>query len=110
MDRDRRWEKIKHCYETFIGNGEITDLEPSEYLTSEYEKENHRVAFSIPKDRFVITGNPRNDRLYNAHTPTKSPIKTILYTPTFRERGDGPGNHTRVLLHPEIEEIDMIEI
>lgn len=79
------------------------------FVASEYEKENHSVAFSIPKDRFVITGNPRNDRLYNAHTPTKSPIKTILYTPTFRERGDGPGNHTRVLLHPEIEEIDMIE-
>ena len=40
MDRDRRWEKIKHCYETFIGNGEITELKPSEYLASEYEKEN----------------------------------------------------------------------
>ena len=79
------------------------------FVASEYEKENHSVAFSIPEDRFVITGNPRNDRLYNAHTPMKSPIKTILYTPTFRERGDGPGNHTRVLLHPEIEEIDMIE-
>lgn len=79
------------------------------FVASDYERDNHSEAFSIPKNRFIITGNPRNDRLYDAQTTRESPIKTILYTPTFRERGDGPGNHTRVLLHPEIEEKEMIE-
>lgn len=79
------------------------------FVASEYERNNHSEAFSIPKDRFVITGNPRNDRLYDAPPSRESPIKTILYTPTFRERGDGPGNHTRVLLHPEIDEKGMID-
>lgn len=37
MDRDRRWDKIERCYKTFIGEGELTDLTPSEYLKSEYE-------------------------------------------------------------------------
>lgn len=36
MDRDRRWEKIKHCYDTFIGQGDVTDFTPKEYLKSEY--------------------------------------------------------------------------
>lgn len=38
MDRDRRWNKIKHAYDTFVGHGDLTDLTPSEYLASEYEK------------------------------------------------------------------------
>lgn len=39
MDRDRRWEKIQHAYETFIGKGETTELSPSEYIKAEYKKE-----------------------------------------------------------------------
>ena len=37
MDRDRRWEKIEHCYKTLIGQGEKTTLSPIEYLRSEYD-------------------------------------------------------------------------
>jgi len=37
MDRDRRWEKIEHCYKTITGQGEISDLEPQEYLKKQYE-------------------------------------------------------------------------
>jgi len=32
MDRDRRWNKIKDCYDCFIGNGSTTTLSPQEYL------------------------------------------------------------------------------
>ncbi len=39
MDRDRRWEKVKHAYDTFTGAGETTTLSPSEYLEAEYKKE-----------------------------------------------------------------------
>jgi 2,3-bisphosphoglycerate-independent phosphoglycerate mutase len=39
MDRDRRWEKIKTCYDTFIGKKEITNLTPLEYLANEYKNE-----------------------------------------------------------------------
>ncbi len=38
MDRDRRWEKIKHCYDTFIGKGKITSCPPLSYLELEYKK------------------------------------------------------------------------
>lgn len=37
MDRDRRWEKIKSAYETFIGLGPTTSLSPQEYLAQEYQ-------------------------------------------------------------------------
>ena len=36
MDRDRRWEKIKQCYDMFLGMGAKSDLSPKEYLKSEY--------------------------------------------------------------------------
>lgn len=38
MDRDRRWEKIKHAYDTMIGEGAKTTLSPVDYIKSEYEK------------------------------------------------------------------------
>ena len=38
MDRDRRWEKIELCYKTITGMGATTDLNPLEYLKSEYAK------------------------------------------------------------------------
>lgn len=38
MDRDRRWNKIKDCYECFIGEGQLTTLTPAEYLKKEYEQ------------------------------------------------------------------------
>lgn len=36
MDRDRRWEKIKYCIDTFSGLGKISKVHPTEYLKSEY--------------------------------------------------------------------------
>lgn len=39
MDRDRRWEKIKLCYNTLIGKGNKSQLGPLEYVRSEYQKE-----------------------------------------------------------------------
>jgi len=41
MDRDRRWEKIEHAYKTMTGEGEISTLNPLEYLSSEYEAGNY---------------------------------------------------------------------
>lgn len=41
MDRDRRWEKIEHCYKTLIGTGAKTDQTPEEYILSEYDKDIH---------------------------------------------------------------------
>lgn len=38
MDRDRRWNKIKECYETIIGKGQTTKLNPVEYIQSEYRE------------------------------------------------------------------------
>lgn len=37
MDRDRRFEKIKKCYECFMGHDRITTLSPLEYIQSEYK-------------------------------------------------------------------------
>jgi len=37
MDRDRRWEKIEHCYLTITGKGNKTSMTPESYLLSEYE-------------------------------------------------------------------------
>ena len=39
MDRDRRWEKIEHCYKCITGRDKKTDLTPREYLKSEYAQD-----------------------------------------------------------------------
>ena len=36
MDRDRRWNKIKACYECFIGVGKTTELSALDYIKAEY--------------------------------------------------------------------------
>ena len=36
MDRDRRWDKIKNCYDCFMGRGQTTNLSPLAYIQSEY--------------------------------------------------------------------------
>lgn len=38
MDRDRRWNKIKECYDCFMGRGKITTLSPLTYLQNEYKE------------------------------------------------------------------------
>jgi 2,3-bisphosphoglycerate-independent phosphoglycerate mutase len=57
MDRDRRWEKIKHCYDTFTGRGDISSLSPLEYLQSQYKEERF--------DEFI------NPTLFNKHAAMK---------------------------------------
>ena len=74
------------------------------FVASDYEKRNHSLSFDLPESCFRITGNPRNDRLYSESSAADSDVTTILYAPTFRERGDGPGNHIRILMHPEMDE------
>ncbi len=39
MDRDRRWEKIKHHYDVMTGHGATTDLTPADYVNEQYSKE-----------------------------------------------------------------------
>ncbi|MDD4973233.1 MAG: 2,3-bisphosphoglycerate-independent phosphoglycerate mutase [Bacteriovorax sp.] len=41
MDRDRRWNKIKECYETIIGRGKTTTLSAPEYIQSEYKEDRY---------------------------------------------------------------------
>lgn len=38
MDRDRRWEKIEHCYQTLTGHGEKTTQKPQDYILAQYKK------------------------------------------------------------------------
>ena len=77
------------------------------FSASDYEMNLLSEAFGISKSHFRITGNPRNDTLYLRSGSLESDIKTILYAPTFRERGDGPGNHIRILMHPGMSEETM---
>lgn len=39
MDRDRRWEKIKHAYDMMTGAGNSSSLAPVEYVKGEYANE-----------------------------------------------------------------------
>ena len=77
------------------------------FVASEYEKKTHIAAFGLTDDIFRLTGNPRNDYLYDMAQREKPHGRTILYTPTFRERRGGPGIHSQVLIHPEINEEQM---
>ncbi len=37
MDRDRRWNKIEHAYNTMTGKGKVTSKPPLDYIRSEYQ-------------------------------------------------------------------------
>lgn len=39
MDRDRRWEKIKHAYTTMIGKGAKTSEKPQDYILGQYQQD-----------------------------------------------------------------------
>ncbi len=39
MDRDRRWVKIKNCYDTLTGKGKVLNIDPAQYITSQYQQE-----------------------------------------------------------------------
>jgi len=71
MDRDRRWEKIKKAYDAMIGEGEVCEESPSEYLTKNYKNETYdehveHVLFdkagAINNDDCVFFFNFRPDR------------------------------------------------
>ena len=74
------------------------------FVASEYEKRAHIQAFGIPKDRFILSGNPRNDRLYRIREEDRKPENVILYAPTFRSRHQGGQNSEYVLIHPDLNE------
>jgi 2,3-bisphosphoglycerate-independent phosphoglycerate mutase len=86
MDRDRRWKKIKHCYDTLIGSGDVTELLPSKYLSAEYEKGNFdefitpvlfNKEFAFKNDDPVFFLNFRPDRAIQ--------ISTAFNDPNFKE-------------------------
>lgn len=71
MDRDRRWNKIEHCYKCFIGEDLTTSFSPAEYLQSEYSAGRYDefitpVMFdkglAMKKDDAVLFFNFRPDR------------------------------------------------
>ncbi len=71
MDRDRRWNKIEHCYKCFMGKDLFTSFSPLEYLQSEYEAGRYDefinpVMFdknlAMTKDDAVLFFNYRPDR------------------------------------------------
>lgn len=71
MDRDRRYNKTEHAYQTMIGQKDITSKSPLEFLESEYEQGRYDeflspVLFSkdlaIKKDEPIFFFNFRPDR------------------------------------------------
>ena len=66
------------------------------FVASEYEKKALSVALGVPENRFILSGNPRNDDLYDFKKQQHETSKLILYTPTFRVRGN---YENRVLMH-----------
>ncbi|MEK9864805.1 MAG: CDP-glycerol glycerophosphotransferase family protein [Euryarchaeota archaeon] len=81
------------------------------FVASNYEMEAHEKAFKIPKNRFIISGNPRNDKLYSFEESNKAVNKkrTIIYVPTFRNRKEDDHDQESILMHPEITEKGMHE-
>lgn len=51
--------------------------------TSDETQDIFSQAFRVSKDRVVVTGYPRNDRLFSVNQPTNAGLR-ILYLPTFR--------------------------
>ena len=74
------------------------------FVASEYEKKALSVALGVPENRFILSGNPRNDDLYDFKKQQHETSKLILYTPTFRVRGN---YENRVLMHPKIDEVTL---
>jgi len=77
------------------------------FVASDYERRVYIQAFSLPEDRFVLSGNPRNDLLYETSAKKESPGNVILYAPTFRSRHHDGQNDNGVLIHPNIDETTM---
>jgi len=81
------------------------------FVASEYELKIYREAFGIPENRFIISGNPRNDKLHSHKKVNKNNNygRTILYAPTFRVGKGGAHDQESIHMHPEIDERRMHE-
>ena len=76
------------------------------FVASEYELKIYTEAFGIPENRFIISGNPRNDKLHSHKKVNKNKNygRTILYAPTFRVGKGGAHDQESIHMHPEIDE------
>jgi CDP-glycerol glycerophosphotransferase len=82
------------------------------FVASEYEEKMMRVAFGEDGVDFVISGNPRNDWLYDnskAASEGFGNTRTILYAPTYRIAGDDGAVPNHHILHPSLSEKDIHE-
>lgn len=86
MDRDRRWNKIKECYDLLTGHGQLTNLTPAEYIQNEYKLE-HYDEFITPvmfdKDYAI---NSNDALLFFNYRPDRAiEITLALADPKFQE-------------------------
>ena len=90
MDRDRRWEKTKRAYQLFIGEGQTQDIDPEEYILSEYKKEIYdefitpilfKKEGKIEKDDCVFFMNFRPDRAIQLTLAFTDPKFNYFKTP-----------------------------
>jgi 2,3-bisphosphoglycerate-independent phosphoglycerate mutase len=86
MDRDRRWNKIKDCYDCFMGEGQTTALSPLDYIKEEYSKGIY--------DEFInpclfdknFAMNPNDAVLFFNYRPDRAiQISLALADPKFNE-------------------------
>jgi 2,3-bisphosphoglycerate-independent phosphoglycerate mutase len=86
MDRDRRWEKIEHAYKMLTGNGEKSNLNPADYIKSEYAK-NIFDEFITPT-LFDVNGSVQNGDaifFFNFRPDRAKEISLALNDPNFKE-------------------------
>ena len=69
------------------------------FVASDYEMEVHEKAFKIPKNRFIISGNPRNDRLFVRRMLKRLIKKGPIYP--FRNRKEDDHDQESILMHPD---------
>lgn len=90
MDRDRRWNKIEHCYKCFTGQDLTTSFSPVEYLQSEYDAGRYDefvtpVMFdknlAMKKDDAVLFFNFRPDRAIQITLALTDPKFTEFHVP-----------------------------
>ena len=73
-------------------------------ISGEYEREFVKRDFLVRDESIIVTGLPRNDRLYNTSEDERASLrrkfnvpetkKVILYAPTWRDSNDGGKNYS----------------
>lgn len=109
MDRDRRWEKIKQCYQTMTGKGAITTQSPLEYLAAEYSQ-NIFDEFITPVS-FMSEGNiTANDYLFciNFRPDRAIQLTTAFCAEEFKEFDRDFKAHYYLCMTPYVQ--DEIEL